>query len=128
MNADDEILTTDEAIRFTKTGKSSFQKYYRDIGLKIETKNVTYLKSMLLDRWDELKLKFDGFVITVVSDPNDLIMTTNEAIDFTHMGVKSFDQYFRHLGLRLPYGNVTYRRSHLLARWQELKDGDHGRV
>ena len=34
MNVDDEILTTDEAIQFTRMGKQSFQKYYRGAWLE----------------------------------------------------------------------------------------------
>ena len=58
----DEILTTDEAIRFTKIGKTSFRKYYRHLGLKLETNDITYMKSDLLARWRELKAGDDGRV------------------------------------------------------------------
>ncbi len=59
---------------------------------------------------------------------DDEILTTDEAIQFTRMGRQSFQKYYRGLGLKLESNNVTYRKSDLLARWGELKDGDHGRV
>ncbi|QAY33152.1 hypothetical protein ESN35_06835 [Bifidobacterium pullorum subsp. gallinarum] len=59
---------------------------------------------------------------------DDKILTTDEAIQFTRMGKQSFQKYYRGLGLKLESNSVTYRKSDLLARWGELKDGDHGRV